>query len=69
MNAQRWLFGIFGTLLLVASVVWFTSSFEFKELEEHVGFRGEAKTNSLYAARLFLKRMGIPAERQDLLST
>jgi hypothetical protein len=69
MNQQRILGGLFALLVVVAGVLWFLNTFELKESQEQIGFRGEAKTNSLYAARLFLKRMGIPAERKDGIST
>ncbi len=68
MNLQRILIGIFAALVAVAIVLLFLNTFELKEIEEHTGFRGEAKTNPLFAARLFLKRMGIPAERKDRLA-
>lgn len=65
MTIQRILIAVFAILLSAAVVMWFLQTFELKEIEEHAGFHGEAKTNPLFAARLFLKRMGIPAERQD----
>jgi hypothetical protein len=69
MNTQRVLLTVFTILVMIAGTLWFLNTFELKESEEQIGFRGEAKTNSLYAARLFLKRMGVPAERKDSLST
>ncbi|MCK5726057.1 MAG: hypothetical protein KAH22_04420 [Thiotrichaceae bacterium] len=39
---------------------------ETKTKEIDIGFRGEARSNSLYASRLFLKKMGIPAEKVDI---
>lgn len=65
MKLQNILIGIFAVLATAALVLWFLQTFELKEVDEHSGFQGEAKTNQLFAARLFLKRMGIPAERQD----
>jgi hypothetical protein len=69
MNVQRVIVGLITALATAASVIWFLNTFELKETEEYIGFKGEAKTNTLYAARLFLKRMGIPAERRDSLTT
>lgn len=69
MNMQRFIISLMAILAIAASVIWFFNTFELKETEEHIGFKGEAKTNTLYAARLFLKRMGIPAERKDSLTT
>ena len=55
MKAQRIGFGLLAILVLVGATLSFLNTFELKETEEHVGFKGEAKTNNLYAARLFLK--------------
>lgn len=49
-------------LLLGGSVYVFLQLYEKKERTIHTGFLGEARTNPLYAGRLFLKRMGIPTE-------
>lgn len=65
MTAQRFLYGLLAAAVLTAAMFSFLNLFELKETQEHIGFRGEAKTNNLYAARLFLKRMGIPAERKE----
>ncbi|MBU0654620.1 MAG: DUF4350 domain-containing protein [Gammaproteobacteria bacterium] len=69
MTRQQILIGLFALLVAIAGVYWFVNTFQLKEVDEHVGFRGEAKTNQLFAARLFLKRMGVPAERKDTLVT
>jgi hypothetical protein len=69
MNLQRILIGVFAILVMVAGTFSFLNTFELKETKEYIGFRGEAKTNNLFAARLFLKRMGIPAERKDTFLT
>lgn len=69
MKLQRILLAIFAILVSAALTLWFLQTFELKEIEEHAGFQGEAKTNPLFAARLFLKRMGIPTERKDGLRT
>ncbi|MEZ5452342.1 MAG: DUF4350 domain-containing protein [Thiothrix sp.] len=65
MKLQNILLSVFIVLATAAVVLWFLQTFELKEMDEQVGFRGEAKTNQLFAARLFLKHMGIPAERKD----
>lgn len=59
-------------LLLIAAVAaagswWFLENFEKRPIETWVGYRGEARSNPLLAARRFLKEMGIPAESVDLL--
>ena len=69
MNKQHILFSVFALLVAIAGVLWFVNTFQLKEVNEYIGFRGEAKTNSLFAARLFLKRMGVPAERKDSLTS
>jgi len=43
----------------------FYQTYEYKEVTTHTGFRGEARKNPLYAARLFLKRMGIKTETKE----
>ncbi len=43
----------------------FQSNFEYVEETEWRPFTGEAKTNPLYASKLFLRRMGIPTETVD----
>jgi len=40
----------------------FYQTHEYKEITTRTGFIGEARKNPLYAARLFLKRMGIESE-------
>lgn len=57
-------------VLLVAAVIGFSVynfylTHEYKEHTIHTGLRGEARTNPLYASRLFLKRMGIPTETKN----
>ncbi|TXH68583.1 MAG: DUF4350 domain-containing protein [Thiothrix sp.] len=47
--------------------LWFVKNYELKEIDSYTGYRGEARTNDLFAARLFLKRMGIPTTRKDAL--
>jgi len=48
-------------LIIGYSVYAFYKTHERKEYTVHVGFLSEARRNPLYAGRLFLKRMGIPA--------
>lgn len=67
MNFQRIILGLFAVLVVTSGVLWFLNHYELEESTEYVGFRGEARTNTLMAARLFLKRMGIPAQRVDSL--
>lgn len=69
MNKQHILFSVFALLVTIAGVLWFVNTFQLKEVNEYIGFRGEAKTNPLFAARLFLKRMGVPAEHKDSLTS
>ena len=52
-------------LLIAGSVYFFLETFEYKERTIRTGFLGEARTNPLYASRLFLKRMGIPTYTQN----
>ncbi len=40
-----------------------------KEVTEYTSFKGEARKNPLYAARLFFKQMGIPAENKNDLQS
>ena len=43
----------------------FYQTHEYEEVTTHKGFKGEARKNPLYAARLFLKRMGIKTETRE----
>jgi hypothetical protein len=43
----------------------FYQTYEYKEVTTRMGFKGEARKNPLYAARLFLKRMGIKTETKE----
>ena len=49
------------SLLIGGGIYVFLETHERKEKTIHTGLFGEARTNPLYASRLFLKRMGIPA--------
>lgn len=53
------------SLLIGGGIYVFLETHERKEKIIHTGLFGEARTNSLYASRLFLKRMGIPAETKS----
>lgn len=59
---------LFSLLLVGVGTYWFLQNYEKREVSEYMGLKGEARTNNLFAARLFLKRMGIPAERHDVLA-
>lgn len=65
MNAQRILLSLLAIVLAGIAVLWFVEHYELKEVDYYTGYRGEARENDLFAARLFLKRMGIPAQRKD----
>ncbi|QQZ27267.1 DUF4350 domain-containing protein [Thiothrix subterranea] len=69
MRLQSILIGLFVALVTTAGVFWFLDAYEYKEVDEYTGFQGEARENPLFAARLFLKRMGIPSERHTSLQT
>ncbi len=61
---------IFTGLVLIAlalAVKWFLDNNERREIEIPIGYKGEARSNSLLAARRFLKGMGIEAESIDSL--
>lgn len=67
MTRQHLVIALAAILFAITFGVWFNATYEYREVDEYVGFRGEARTNHLFAARLFLRRMGIPAERKDSL--
>ena len=69
MRFQNLLYAVFAAGLLAAGTGWFLSNFELETIDELTGYKGEARNNPLFAARLFSKRMGIPAERQDGLAS
>ena len=64
-NFQKLFFAAVSILFLIGGTLWFYNNYELKDIEEYTGFRGEARSNHLFAARVFLKRMGIPAEKKD----
>lgn len=54
-------------LLVLAAIIYgLHDKFEKVTKEIDIGFTGEARTNPLFASRLFLKKMGIPAEPIDI---
>lgn len=59
--------GLLAITLFSVGCLWFLKNYELKEIDSYTGYRGEARSNDLFAARLFLKRMGIPAARKDAL--
>lgn len=63
MTRQHWLIAAACMVLIPLSILWFLTNFERKDIEVASNWQGEARTNPLYAARLFLKRMGIPTYR------
>ncbi|PIE00756.1 MAG: hypothetical protein CSA79_02390 [Thiothrix nivea] len=65
MRLQPLLYAAFAIALVGGGTMWFLNNFELQTLEEYTGYKGEARHNPLFAARLFSKRMGIPAERHD----
>lgn len=69
MRLQNLLYAVFAAGLLAAGTAWFLNTFELETLDEFTGYKGEARNNSLFAARLFSKQMGIPAERHDGLAS
>lgn len=69
MRIQNLLYAVFAVALLAAGTGWFLTNFELETVDEFTGFKGEARNNSLFAARLFSKQMGIPAERHDGLAS
>ncbi|MBJ6610435.1 MAG: DUF4350 domain-containing protein [Candidatus Thiothrix moscowensis] len=69
MNKSQLVPILLAIVVVIVSIGWFVQNFELREVDEYTGFRGEAKTNPLFASRLLLKRMGIPAETPDTLST
>ena len=65
MRLQNLVIGLLAIVIFAVGCLWFLQNYELKEMDEYTGYRGEARTNDLFAARLFLKRMGIPASRED----
>jgi len=53
------------SIIVGLGVYNFFQTHEYKEVTTHTGFKGEARKNPLYAARLFLKRMGIKTETKE----
>lgn len=59
--------GLIAILVLIIGAMgtyyWLTH-YEYKEHTREASLKGEARKNPLYATRLFLKRMGIPASKE-----
>lgn len=62
---ESWVVGLLAIVIFGVGCLWFVQNYELKEIDSYTGYRGEAGSNDLFAARLFLKRMGIPTLRQD----
>lgn len=62
-----WLIGIVLLTLFVLAVYNLYERLELVETSEKITLKGEAKKNPLYAARIFLNRMGIPASSKQSL--
>lgn len=69
MKLQNIVIGLLAIVVFTVGCMWFLKNFEIKEIDTYTGYRGEASTNDLFAARLFLKRMGIPTSREDGLTS
>lgn len=69
MKWQNLIIGLLAIAIFIVACLAFLNNYELKEVDSYTGYRGEARTNDLFAARLFLKRMGIPASRQDALTS
>lgn len=65
MKWQNLIISLLAIVVFVVGCLWFLQNYELKEIDNYTGYRGEARSNDLFAARLFLKRMGIPASRED----
>lgn len=68
MKLQNLVIGLLAVLAFTLGCLWFLQYYELKEVDSYTGYRGEARENDLFTARLFLKRMGIPASREDGLT-
>lgn len=66
MNIKAIIITLLTSLVLGGIVYSFYDKFEKVTEDIDIGFSGEARSNPLYASRLFLKKMGIPAERVDI---
>jgi hypothetical protein len=60
-NPLAVIFSLLGILLIGAIAM----QLEQREIKVETGLKGEARTNPLYAHRLFLKRMGLSAEKKN----
>lgn len=66
MTRQNLLVGLILVLGIAGLSYWFLENFELREEEIPVGYKGEARSNPFFAARIFLREMGIEAERIDM---
>lgn len=69
MKWQNLIIGLLAVVIFALGCLWFLKNYELKEIDSYTGYRGEARTNDLFAARLFLKRMGLSASRKDALTS
>lgn len=65
MRLQPLLYAVFAVALVGGGTMWFLNNFKLQTLAEYTGYKGEARDNPLFAARLFSQGMGIPAARHD----
>jgi len=63
---KKYIFIFIGVLVVAGLAYLVSGRLEKKTKEVDIGFTGEARSNSLYAARLFLKKMGIPAQKVNI---
>ncbi len=56
-------------VVLALGAYQFFQTHEYKEVTKRTGFLGEARSNPLYATRLFLKQMGIPTHTKESLQS
>jgi len=69
MNRSTLFIAFLFVAILSFSVYKFFDTHEYKDVTEYTPFKGEARENPLFAARLFLKEMGIPAENKNDLQS
>ncbi len=69
MNKPLFAFLVLLALLFAYSVYQFFQTHEYREVTQYAPFKGEARENPLFAARLFIRQMGIPAENKNNLQS
>jgi cytochrome bd-type quinol oxidase subunit 1 len=67
MRPAVWIIGGVVLLTFALGLFYFFDTYELQEVKSLSSLKGEARENPLFATRLFLKRMGIPAENKDSL--